>query len=289
MGSGGGGSPAGNTVASTSTSPWEPQQEPLKFGFKEARNLYESDAPEYYSGQNYISPSNATQLAIGLQGQRALAGDPLTQQAQDVNSATLDGAFLSAGNPYLQNSIDSASRGMSRNFMNSVQPGIDSQFEMAGRYGSNAQATQSDMAQENLAQGLGDISSNMSYQNYSDERGRMENAMGAAQGLDQADYNSISQLGRAGTAQEGYQQTALSADMDKWNFNQTQPYDKLQNYMATVAGGNLGSESVESTPYFNNSGASALGGAMGGASIGSSFGPQGAAIGGVLGGLGGLL
>lgn len=56
----------------------------VEFGLGEARRLYEQGGPQYYPGQTFVSPSEATQTALGLAEQRALAGSPLLQQAQQT-------------------------------------------------------------------------------------------------------------------------------------------------------------------------------------------------------------
>ena len=46
---------------------------------------------------------------------------------------------------------------------------------------------------------------------------------------------------KSGQAQEGYQQQALNADMNKWNYNQNLPYSKLSTFLGSVYGAPQGS------------------------------------------------
>lgn len=289
-GSSGGSKPAGTTITQSKTDPWEKAQPHLEYGFDEARNIYESTVPEYYQG-NTVNPLNQQQqTALQLQEARAVAGSPLNNQAQDLASQTIAGDFLNP-NPFLQQNIDAATQGVTRNFQRAVMPGIDSAFSKAGRYGANnARSTQHDIAQENLAESLGNVASNMAFSNYAQERANQMNTMSQADAMSQWDYNDIAQLSRAGDMYRGQSDAELASDIDRWNFEQVKPATKLAQYQALIQGGNLGGTTTSSQPYFNNRGASALSGALGGAAVGGKYGGgTGALWGAALGGLGGLL
>lgn len=86
MGGGGG---------TTTTKPWEEAQPYILQGYQEAQKLYESGGPQFFPGQTYISPSEATTQALNLAEQRAMAGSPLLKQAQSAA-----GNLMSATNPY---------------------------------------------------------------------------------------------------------------------------------------------------------------------------------------------
>ena len=55
-----------------------------------------------------------------------------------------------------------------------------------------------------------------------------------APGLAQADYADISQLANVGKTAEDYQKTALQADIDRFNFEQNKPYQKLSAYLGAA-------------------------------------------------------
>lgn len=86
MGGGGG---------TTTTKPWKEAQPYILQGYQEAQKLYESGGPQFFPGQTYISPSEATTQALNLAEQRATAGSPLLKQAQSAA-----GNLMSATNPY---------------------------------------------------------------------------------------------------------------------------------------------------------------------------------------------
>ncbi|MGB1877365.1 MAG: hypothetical protein ACPHGY_10705 [Rhodospirillaceae bacterium] len=288
----GGSSPKPQYVTqTTNTAPWDKQQPYLEEAFQEAQTLYNSDIPQYYEGATVAPLSTQTQTALDLTQKRAELGSPLVDQAQDQLLATMRGDYLNS-NPYLQSAIDAASSGLVRNYQEAIRPGIDSSFERAGRYGSNAYQTMQDQAQDTLAKNLGNISSQLSYGDYSRERNLQDQAMRLAPSLSQADYNDAAQLARVGSIYDAQSQAELAADIDRFNFEQTKPYNKLGQYLAMVQGGYGGTQNT-STPYFTNRGANVLSGALGGlgaaGALGGGMGDFGTWGLGALGALGGLL
>jgi hypothetical protein len=65
-----------------------------------------------------------------------------------------------------------------------------------------------------------------------------------APGLAQADYADISQLANVGKTAEDYQKTALQADIDRFNFEQNKPYQKLSAYLGAAYGAPMGQVST---------------------------------------------
>lgn len=279
------------TTTATSSAPWDKQQPFLEHGFDEARNLYDSDVPQYYDGSTVAPFSTQTQTALDLQQKRAELGSPILNDAQDQLASTMRGDYLN-NNPYLQSAIDAASSGITRNYREAIRPGIDSTFERAGRYGSNAYQTMQDQAQDTLAKNLGNVASQLSYADYGRERQLQDQAMQLAPAFAQADYDDIKQLGDVGSIYDAQSQAELSADIDRFNFEQTKPYNKLGQYLAMIQGGYGGTQNT-TTPFFSNRGANMLSGGLAGLGAAGRLGMGGGDFGtwalGGLGALGGLL
>jgi hypothetical protein len=76
----------------------------MQYGAEQARSLYETGGPRYYSGNTVVPFSSQTEQALGLTEQRALQGSPVTRSAQNYATGILGGApssqFGSAENPY---------------------------------------------------------------------------------------------------------------------------------------------------------------------------------------------
>jgi len=376
----------GGGQTQTSQTGIDPMLKPyISYGLNEAQNLYKSQTPQYYGGQMYVSPSQATQAALQANTNRAMAGNPLLTSAQsnlgnlqtatnaanpmyasmygrsqtspsmanDVytnlasgqsaqtspqaanavynrlaaggmsnaanpyNQNTASGAYLNS-NPYFNQALGAAAQGAQTNYYDAIKQ-AQGAASMAGRYGSGVSADIQNRAATTLANTLANKYGDLAYQNYAGERGLQENAIGrlgtlsqsdianqlagaqaltgigqqrlanqltgaqaltgvgqqqftnqlaAAGGLANtygadlsrqlqaaqlaptlaaADYNDINQLLKSGQAMEGYQQKALEADINKFNYEQNLPYSKLSTYLGSVYGAPQGSVTQSTT------------------------------------------
>jgi len=154
--------------------------------------------------QNYQALQNAATQGGSQYGQQiGQYAAPLMQYAQQAAmnnnlglsqlGQTASGAYLNS-NPYINAAIQAAQRPVTENFQTSVAPSMDAAASAAGRYGSGAMSGLYGQAQTKLAQGLGDISSNMMNANYARERQAQD---AAAQNYGQL-YNSGLGLGMQG-------------------------------------------------------------------------------------------
>ena len=285
--SGGGSGGGTNTVTRTEL---DPVMRPfVQYGLEESARLYQNpDTPKYYPGQTYVGPSQQTQAALAAAQQRATMGNPLVPAAQQAAQQTIQGGFL-GGNPFFEGAFRGATAGAQTAYQDATQQAL-SNASRAGRYGSGSMGTALDRAGGTFANALTNTAGQLAYQNYADERGRQQAMIGAAPQLAAADYGDINQLMQTGQIAEGYQDVALQDAVNRFNFAQQAPYQKLQSYLSGAYGAPMGSQgSVTTSGGGRSQAAGALGGAASGAAIGSMFGPYGTAIGGGIGLLGGLL
>lgn len=249
---------ATETQTSTTTTAIDPAIQPyLTYGLTEAKNLYQTGGPKFYPGQGYVGPSTATQTALQALQARAMAGNPLLAQAQGNVSGMLAGDYL-GGNPFFQGAFQPAATAAQMAFNKSIGD-ISSAASKAGRYGSGAMGTLENQAAGTFAQKLADTAGKLSYENYAQERQNQMRALGMAPGLAEADYGDINKLLAAGQLGEGYQNTALQADMARYNFEQNAPQRNLTNYLNMVYGFPAGKTMTQTTPYYTNPTATALG------------------------------
>lgn len=271
----------------TSVNQIDPTIQPfLKGGLQEAQRLY-GQAPQYFPGATYISPSESTEAALLAQRNRAIQGNPLTPAAQQQQLRTIGGNYLT-GNPFFEGAFQGASQAATREYNQAVNQAL-SNASRAGRLGSGAMNTALGSANTALANALSSTAGQLGFQNYAQERARQEAAAAGAPQMAMADYADISQLMQAGQARESYEQAALQDAMNRFNYYQNLPQNQLSQYMSYVYGSHPLAGRMESTPVFRNTGGDILGGALTGASIGKTFGGAGTAIGAGLGGLLGLL
>jgi len=283
------GSQSKNQTVTQETNPWVGSQPHLQTGMQQAANLYNQGGRQYYGNNTIADETPEIDMARSMQANRAAFGSPLTAQAQNNMMGTLQGNYLNS-NPHLSGAIDTANREVVDNYRNAVAPSIDAASAKSGRYGSNVHARLHNQAQSNLANQLSDNATNLSYQDYGNERARQQQAAMAAPQMAREDYYDIGMLQDVGLQKQQRAQDLINADMGRYNAAQDLPYQNLQDYMNFVNGiGGQYSSSAKNTPIYRNKGAGAIGGALSGATAGASIGgPWGAAIGGGLGLLGGL-
>ena len=274
MSSGGGDQPTQTVTQRTDTSPWSEQQEPLKFGFGEAKRLYDSSQPQFFPGSTVVPFSPESSQALAQMKERATTGNPLLPQAQQYASQSLGGDFLQ-GNPFFNQAFQAQVKPMVEQYRDVLVPGISSAFSAGGRFGPNAaMGTAQGQAADSLSRALSDTAGKLAFQNYGAERGMQQEAAQFAPALAQADYIDPAQLGAVGAARETQAGSELNDLIQRWNFGQNSQANKLGQYMGLVGGG-FGSQgaSTQTVPFQRSSPAlGLLGGGLAGAGLGQMLG-----------------
>jgi hypothetical protein len=239
-----GGSSGGQT--STTSTGIDPSVKPyVTWGLEKAKNLYSGQGPGYYPGQTYVGPSGQTTSALSAAEQIATGGNPLLQGALQQQQDVIGGQYLGA-NPYLAAALKPGQEAATQAYQQAIS-GTRSQAAGAGRYGSGAQTQLESLSQQNLANALANAAGQAAYQNYAAERGIQNQAAQYAPTLAQARYQDVNQLMNLGQIGEGYQQQALQADIDRYNYEQNLPYQQLANYSALIQGTPMGQTSTTQT------------------------------------------
>lgn len=211
---------SGKQETSTQSEPWWGVSDHLQRAYGRAQRDILNRPREFFPGQTYVDYSPETQQALALQTERA-GGNPLLGQAQDYTAATLSGDYLNQ-NPYLE--------GLSESVLSSVAPQVYSQFGGAsGRFGSPAMA-------EALGRGVSRGMAPFLFQEYGAERGRQQQAAQMAPGLAREDYYDIGQLGQVGSMRENLERQALQDEINRFNFYQQEPTQRIQDYMGILQG-----------------------------------------------------
>jgi hypothetical protein len=296
------------------TSAIDPTLRPyLELGLRAAEQQFLQTQPQFFPGQTYVSPSQQTLDALAAQEQIARQAPASLQAAQESYmrglgglGATASGAFLS-GNPYQQQMIQAATRPIMQQFEEQTLPGIASGFSGAGRYGSGAMERALGRATESTARAIGDVSTNIAFQDYGAERGRQQQAIlgqitaaGQAPAIYGQQFLPSQQLAQLGAAREAIAGLPLQEQMQRFQFAQQAPAQQLQSFLSSVYGTPMARSQYAPTPEAQtNRAASAFGLGALGAGIGSMIGgqtgafgyttPQLTAGGAALGALGGLL
>jgi hypothetical protein len=272
--SGGGGGGQTNTTVQKSD-PWAGQQPYLTDVMQKSQDIYNRGPMQYYQGQTFAPLSAETQAAQTLQAQRAVNGSPLTTASQEQLTKTMRGDYLDpATNPYLQAGADQIRA--------KVLPGIDARFSGSGRTGSA-------LAARAAGEGVSDAIASQAMQNYTNERNNQIKGMLVAPQMAQQDYTDIARLGEVGAAKEDYAQQQINENINRFNFQQQEPWQNLGLY-SNLVNGQYGSTVSTTSPVARRSvGAGLLGGAATGGGLGYMLGGDmtsgavGAGIGGLLG------
>jgi hypothetical protein len=266
---------------STQTSSIDPALRPfLTEGLERARSLFlTGQQPEFFPGQTYVSPSQATTDAIAQQEALARQQSPVLQQAQQAFGTALGqvgqtaaGGFLNA-NPYQAQMMQAATRPLEQAFSQQVLPGISSLFSKSGRLGSGAMERALGTATEGYGRALGDITSNIAGTQFQQERGLQQQAQLAQAALAQSapaiygqQFLPSQTLGEVGAQQEAISSLPLQEQLARFQFGQQLPYQQLQGYLSSVYGspmGGFGSQTTQ-TPLTTNRTTGALAGGLAG-------------------------
>jgi hypothetical protein len=223
-------------TTTTTTAPPDYIARQLTFGADEARRLYDQGAPAFFPNQTYAGFTPQQEQALQMTEQRALAGSPLTREAQSQLQRTLQGEFLGA-NPYLNSMVDASTRGITQRFAETTMPSVQSSLGRAGRYGNNA-ATQQlfTNAQRTLAQQLADTEANIRGNAYASERQLMNAAIGQAPALAAQDYADTARLAAVGEQRQAMNQAGINEAMQRYQYENNIDQEQLDQFLARITG-----------------------------------------------------
>lgn len=229
----------------------------LQNGVAQSRDLYDQGAPAYYPGQTVAGFTPTQTAAQNATIARATDGSPLVNDAQTLADNTINGQYLN-DNPYLDQ--------LMQTYGAKANATANSTFNKSGRLGSGANVA-------TAGQAISDATLPYLFQNYQNERGLQNSAMGQAPTLANQDYKDLSALSAVGDAQQTQNQANINADMTKYNYNAEAPSNWLDQYLSRINGS--GANKLTTTNQ-TTSQSSGLGSTIGaGLALGSMFVPGG--------------
>jgi len=252
---GGGGGGSTNTTVQKAD-PWGGQQPYLADVYTNAQTAANTPMT-YYEGNTVAGYTPEQQAAHNMATQRALLGSVGLKDAQNQAAATARGDYLSPdSNPWL-NQVAQRQAGM-------VGGQFDNSAVSAGRYGSGAWSLGKEGA-------LNDAMTSLYGGAYEGERARQLQASSMIPQLGQADYYDIGQLAAVGEDKQAYEQALIQDAMNRHQFEQMEPWNRLNLYSNLVQG-HQGGTTTMTAPYYKPSSASQLlGGAAAAGSLGMSM------------------
>jgi len=249
----------------TNADPWSGVQPYLKNVYNQANALGQTPV-QYYPGQTYANMDALKKQ--GIQSNVAYASNQLPRLYGQTAQSLYDqmNAMNVANNPYVQdmnraasaqfvNSSNQALQGMADQFRQTVIPGITNDAVAAGGLGGSRQGVAQGIAASQLAGQMGNVIKS----GQSDLANMLaQTNLGAwGQGLSAAN-NALGQAGnvanlglmpgqimqQGGDIFEQYRQKAIDSAMQKWDFQQNEPWQRLSNLNAIFSG---------ATPYAQQS------------------------------------
>jgi hypothetical protein len=280
----------GGKDQTTTSAPWKEQQGYLKAGFEDAANVYKGQRGTPGYGGNTFADLTPQQLAAmqgiyGYQAQGAENSQTMTDNgqfltnrgsqglanaasrlggwsAQDPTQTNIRNAGLYSNNPALQGAIDASSRDVVRNLSEVQLPGIAKGAAGMGGMNSSRTGIAEGIALRGAGDRLGDISSTMRADAYSQGLNLSEQARSTNQ-ADQLNswyqsgalsdravtqgyngiqngqglaYDNFDAMAAAGGLQQQANQGKMDADFSKWQRDQSLPWERLGQYQGAISG-----------------------------------------------------
>lgn len=272
------------STSTTDTGPWKAQQPYLENAFGQAQNLYgQNAAAGYYPGRLIADTNPQMEGAWGTISGLSQQGNPNVPAALAENLKTINGDYLSPdSNPWLKATYDKGGDALTRQYMTATAPQTAGAMAGAGRYGSGAYRNLVSGNEQNLGKSLTNLATDIYGGNYQTERGRQQTAVGMAPALAQARYIDPLMGLEVGNQRRGLEQQSIDAERGRYDFNRDNPTRALNTFLGQIQGnygqsgttssvgtnqGATTSSGTQSTPYYSNPIASALGGGLGLASL----------------------
>ena len=250
-------------VQTTTSAPPDYALPYLEKAMEGAEDIYENHPQTYYPGQTYTDFSPETMGAITAGEKRAADGSPLLTGAQDFTSNAMGGGYVNPAQAMLQKTAQGDFLSGNNEYLQAAMaPAMDNikgQFSAGGRLGSGANiaAMTSAMApvyaqnyareRQNQMAAQGQVGA-LSQQGFANQM----NAARMAPELAAADYGDIDRSMAYGQMRDGKAGEVLTDSINRHNFGQSEPQQRLENYLASVRGGTFGgtkSQPIYSSPF----------------------------------------
>lgn len=255
-----------NTVSQQTVPDWLKPY--YTYGLSKGESLATGPGPQYYPGQQVAPLNSQQQQGLSSISNAAQTTGGANNNALNANAFETSGALLNPNaNPYLSSMFNTAA--------DSVRNQVGSEFAGAGSNITNSAPVLSDQL-NNLATQLYGGEYNTGLQN-------MTMAQGLTPQLTQSAYLPGNELLQAGQTTQQQQQNEINAQMQKYNYQQTLPYNQLSWYSnllgqnAQPFGGSSGHANMQNNPVMTG-----LGLGMAGAGLYGMLGGGAAAGGGLM-------
>lgn len=209
----------------------------------EADYLYRNQPLQYFPGETVAgfnpaelaAQQSALQTAGNLEGQNA--------QLQQSLQYGLNGAMDVRNNPYFQSAVQAAINPIKWNLQDEILPGVASGAGGAGQYGGTRQGIAEGLAISRANQQMVDAAARMGSDAYNQGQETYIRSLALAPTLQQSQMLPIQLRGQVGQQIRDYQQALIDSQIDRFNFEQNEPYNRLGLYQNFI-GGQYGGQST---------------------------------------------
>lgn len=178
-----------------------------------------------YTSNRFADLNGTQQQGLDMIQQRAMGGSQTMNNAEAALNQNIQGGQT---NPYLDQMVGKA--------QDSVRSQFNTGAVSSGSFGNSG-------LQEQFANNLGDVASQMYGQAYEGDRARQMQSIGMAQQFGNQAYQDAGQLLNAGQVQQDQAQQGLDFNYQQFQEQQDLPYKQLAA-MSGVFGTNLGASST---------------------------------------------
>lgn len=215
----------GSSGSSTTTQNIPTELKPLASAYANKAMGLSNQAYNPYTGDRFADLNSTQNQGLDMIQQRALNGSQTMDNAEAALNANIQGGQT---NPYLDQMVSKA--------QDSVRSQFNTGAVSSGSFGNSG-------LQEQFANNLGDVASQMYGQAYEGDRARQMQSIGMAQQFGNQAYQDAGQLMNAGQIQQDQAQQGLDFNYQQFQEQQDLPYKQLAA-MSGVFGTNLGASST---------------------------------------------
>lgn len=252
------------TNTTTTSSQLPDYAAPFYQGYLDRAFNVANQAYQPYTGQTVAALNPYQTQAWNAMANRAQQGSPVMNAA---NAGLTRMMNPNQSNPYLTQQINAAQQDVVRNWNDVQLPKFMTQDANSGSFGNAGLAQVQAGAMRDMRRDMGNIASNMRYQNYNDSQGRALSAMGMAPQFAQQDYNDLDRLAQAGSNFQNYNQSRLNDAYSRFQESRQYPQQQL-DIMRNALGLNYGqNQTTQQQTQGPSNASSLLGGALTGAGL----------------------
>lgn len=224
----------------SSTQPWGPQGAAFQDLYGRAQGVLDTQL-NYFPGST-VADRNPWEIQANINVADIVNNQGgVTQSAAAENLRTTSGEYLDVNsNPFLRQFGDAAAEDISRVYNRTTSANIASRFGGAGRSAGprdsqNAEGNAQSAAQRDLGQELSQMYAGLYGGAYESERGRMQQASLGAGGIRDMQFRDQAALQAAGRDEFAYAQMQLSDIVNRFNFQQYEPFERLGMFQSLIS------------------------------------------------------